>query len=187
MSYSQEQATAAETLVLPVEGKEFEKPTGICDDLVDEGIIFIANVAPIGVAIETNEIVGVLARGKPQVQRCLGCNRFDVDCALEKEPASLTQFCCLCGSGVSQEPYDESFSSDFGDSSPIQHRSYHILEDPGGIGRMADCDVPTEEYYEALAQDMKVRHPNASKAMLEHVGALEPFLDVSIVAGFSFV
>ena len=29
-------------------------------------------------------------------------------------------------------------------------------------------------------------HPNASKAILEHVGALEPFLDVSIVSGFSF-
>ena len=155
--------------------KEFETATGIWDALADEGMVFIANLAPEEVAVDTNEIVGILVHGKPRVQRCLGCNRFDVDCALEKEPANLTQFCCLCGSGVIQEPYDESFSSNFCDNSPIQHRSYHILEDPGGIERMADCEVPTEEYYEALARDMKARHPNASKAMLEHGGALERF------------
>ena len=95
----------------------------------------------------------------------------------------MSHRCCSCGHGVSQEPYD---SSIFDDQEPIIHRSYHILEDPGGIEHMADCEVPTEEYYDALAEDMKKRHPNASKAMLEHVAALEPFLDVSIVAGFSF-
>ena len=57
MSCQQEQATAAETLVLPVEGKEFETATGIWDALADEGMVFIANLAPAEVAIETNEIV----------------------------------------------------------------------------------------------------------------------------------
>ena len=60
MSCSQEQATAAETLVLPVEGKEFETATGMWDALAEEGMVFIANLAPEEVAIETNEIVGIL-------------------------------------------------------------------------------------------------------------------------------
>ena len=51
---------------------------------------------------------------------------------------------------------------------------------------MADCEVPTEEYYDALAADMLARHPNASKAILENAAALEAFLDASIVHGFSF-
>ena len=33
---------------------------------------------------------------------------------------------------------------------------------------------------------MKKGHPDATKAMLEHVASQEVFLDVSIVAGFSF-
>ena len=51
---------------------------------------------------------------------------------------------------------------------------------------MTDCEVPAEEYYAALAEDTKKRHPKASKVVLEHLGALEPFLDTSIVAGFSY-
>ena len=51
---------------------------------------------------------------------------------------------------------------------------------------MTDCEVPTEEYYAALAADMAKRHPKAAPWVLEHLASLEPFLDTSIVAGFSF-
>lgn len=47
-----------------------------------------------------------------------------------------------------------------------------IIEEPGGIRHMSDCEVPTEEYYTALAADMKARHPKASPAVLEHLAAL---------------
>jgi hypothetical protein len=33
---------------------------------------------------------------------------------------------------------------------------------------------------------MEKRHPKASKFILEHLASLEPFLDTSIVSGFSF-
>ena len=68
----------------------------------------------------------------------------------------------------------------------IEHPVYHIVEEPGAIDRMADCEVPTEEYYDELKKDMSCRHPKASKFMLEHLSCLETFLDTSIVAGFSF-
>ena len=51
---------------------------------------------------------------------------------------------------------------------------------------MTDCECPTEAYYDALAVDMKKRHPNAAPFGLEHVAFLEPFLDTRILAGFSF-
>ena len=51
---------------------------------------------------------------------------------------------------------------------------------------MVDIEAPTEEYYEMLAEDMRKRHPKAAACVLEHCAALEPFLDVSILAGFSF-
>jgi hypothetical protein len=62
----------------------------------------------------------------------------------------------------------------------------HIVEEPGGIEHMADCEMPTEYYYTALAVDMKKRHPKGSAFVMEHVAALEPFLDLSIIAGFSY-
>ena len=51
---------------------------------------------------------------------------------------------------------------------------------------MQDVEVPTEAYYEALAEDMMKRHPKASKDILEHLASLEAFLDVSILAGMSY-
>ena len=51
---------------------------------------------------------------------------------------------------------------------------------------MIDCQVPTEDYYDRLFEDLKKRFPKASPWVMEHVEALEPFLDVSIVSGFSF-
>ena len=67
----------------------------------------------------------------------------------------------------------------------VEHPVYHIVEEPGAVDHMADCEVPTEEYYDALKEDMARRHPNASKFILEHLAAVEPFFDVSIVSGFS--
>ena len=68
----------------------------------------------------------------------------------------------------------------------VEHPVFHIVEEPGAIDHMADCEVPTEEYYDALKEDMSRRHPKASKFMLEHLSCLETFLDTSIIAGFSF-
>ena len=66
------------------------------------------------------------------------------------------------------------------------HPVFHIVEEPGGIKHLTDCEVPTEEYNSARARDMAERHPNVSPGLLEHLEALEPFLDTSIVAGFSY-
>ena len=68
----------------------------------------------------------------------------------------------------------------------ISHLVFHIVEEPGGVEHLADAECPTEEYYEALRQDMRARHPDASTSMLEHLDALESFLDTSVVSGFSF-
>ena len=57
----------------------------------------------------------------------------------------------------------------------IEHEIYHIVEDPGGVSHLVDCEVPTEAYDEKLAEDMKKRRPKANKFLLEHLGELEPF------------
>ena len=46
--------------------------------------------------------------------------------------------------------------------------------------------MPTEEYNSARAEDMRKRYPDCSPGLLEHLEALEPFLDTSILAGFSY-
>ena len=45
---------------------------------------------------------------------------------------------------------------------------YHIVEDPGGIEHLVDCEVPTEKYYEELAKDMRARHPKTSRFLLDN-------------------
>ena len=60
------------------------------------------------------------------------------------------------------------------------HSSYHILETPGGIDRMHEVEIPTEEYYAALRKSMGERHPKAY-----HLLELEAMFDVCIVNGFS--
>ena len=66
------------------------------------------------------------------------------------------------------------------------HPVFHIIEEPGGIRHLTECEVPTETYNTARAADLAVKYPKASKAVLEHLEALEPFLDTSILAGFSY-
>ena len=48
------------------------------------------------------------------------------------------------------------------------------------------CDMPTEEYYDALALSLAEKFPNSSPFVREHALALEPMLDMAIVSGFSF-
>ena len=56
---------------------------------------------------------------------------------------------------------------------PIVHRAFHIVEEPGGIERMSDCECPTEEYYDLLTQDRWRRFPKADKSVHEHLDALD--------------
>ena len=75
------------------------------------------------------------------------------------------------------------------DLSPIdefENPVCHIVEEPGGIRHLTECEVPTEVYNEARFADLCARHPKMNPAVAEHLQSLEPFLDVSILAGFSF-
>ena len=60
------------------------------------------------------------------------------------------------------------------------------MEEPGGIKYLTECEVPTEEYNDARVADLVGRHPKLSAGVAEHIAALEPFLDTSILAGFSY-
>ena len=68
----------------------------------------------------------------------------------------------------------------------IEHRVGHIVEDPAGIARLIDVEVPTEYYYEKYREDIESRHPRASKEIVEHMVSLVVFLDTSIMSRFSF-
>ena len=64
------------------------------------------------------------------------------------------------------------------------HRTGYIVEEPGGIRYLTECEVPTEEYNTARMKDLRERYPKASPGVMEHLEALERFLDTSILAGF---
>ena len=68
----------------------------------------------------------------------------------------------------------------------VEHRVGHIVEDPAGIARLIDVEVPTEYYYEKFRENLESRHPHASKEIIEHMDSLVVFLDTSILFGFSF-
>ena len=65
------------------------------------------------------------------------------------------------------------------------HASYHIVEEPGAIDWRNEIQVPTEEYYDKLREDMKARL-GASEHGLDHVISVEALLDLAILSGFSF-
>ena len=65
------------------------------------------------------------------------------------------------------------------------HSSDHILETPGGIDRMHEVEIPTEEYYQALRKSMGERHPKAGSHLVDHLLEVEAMFDVCIVSGFS--
>ena len=62
---------------------------------------------------------------------------------------------------------------------------FHIVETPGALDLMAE-ESPTDEYYQLLREDMQKRYPDASVHLLDHLEALEAFLDRSILAGMTF-
>ena len=68
----------------------------------------------------------------------------------------------------------------------IQHNVGHIVEEPGGIRHMTDCEVPPEGYYDELTKDLLRRYPKACKHVIAHLVCFEAFADVSLVSGFSY-
>jgi hypothetical protein len=68
----------------------------------------------------------------------------------------------------------------------IKHPVFHIVEEVGGLDRMAEVETPTEYYYDALRADMGARHPKANTHVLDHLLTSEAFLHKSIISGFSF-
>jgi hypothetical protein len=62
---------------------------------------------------------------------------------------------------------------------------YHIVETPGALDLLAE-EGPTDKYYQRLRADLSERYPAASEHLLDHLEALEAFLDKSIMAGVTF-
>ena len=62
---------------------------------------------------------------------------------------------------------------------------YHIVETPGAPDLLAE-EGPTDKYYQRLRADLSERYPAASEHLLDHLEALEAFLDKSIMAGVTF-
>ena len=62
---------------------------------------------------------------------------------------------------------------------------YHIVEVPGEIERTGEM-TPTDSYYEQLHGHLRKKYPKADPHLLDHLIALEAFLDKSIVFGFSY-
>jgi len=62
---------------------------------------------------------------------------------------------------------------------------YYIVETPGVLDLLAE-EGPTDEYFNRLRRYMGKKFSGASGHLLDHLEALEPFLDRSIAAGMTF-
>ena len=92
----------------------------------------------------------------------------------------------LARAGIDYDDQEKSVQGHPGCSEKSHQPSFHIIEEPGGIRHMTECEVPTEEYNSARAKALQEKYPKMSAGVAEHLEALEPFLDVSIIAGFSY-
>ena len=61
----------------------------------------------------------------------------------------------------------------------------HVWQDWDTLLDISELEVPPATYYAALGASLKERYPSASKTVTEHLEALEAFLDVCIVSGYS--
>ena len=71
------------------------------------------------------------------------------------------------------------------EQSVVGERIYHIVETPGALDLLAE-EGPTDEYYNRLRRYMGKKFPGASGHLLDHLEALESFLDRSIAVGMTF-
>ena len=60
-----------------------------------------------------------------------------------------------------------------------------LFEDTAQLERMVETEVPPDEYYQLLRQDMAVRHPAVSPHVVGHLVSLGGLLDVAIISGLS--
>ena len=61
----------------------------------------------------------------------------------------------------------------------------HVWQDWDALYDIAELDVPCPEYYDALRTYRRSQFAGASEVVLEHLDALESFLDVCICSGYS--
>jgi hypothetical protein len=88
---------------------------------------------------------------------------------------AFASVCAAVSSGVT--PSFQSVDTRF-------HPVYHIVEEAGKVDLMAE-ELPTDYYYEKSRAKLEETFPAASVHVLDHLEALEAFLDKSM-AGFSF-
>jgi hypothetical protein len=50
----------------------------------------------------------------------------------------------------------------------MRNPAFHIVEDPGGIDKMAEVETPPEYYYQKLREDLGRRHSDAEWHVLDH-------------------
>jgi hypothetical protein len=70
-------------------------------------------------------------------------------------------------------------------SKPPPQQIAHIVEDTEAFERMLEEEIPPDDYYDLLREDLARRHPQACRHVLDHLLELEALLDVATVTGFS--
>ena len=102
-----------------------------------------------------------------------------------------------CGDFVDSKCSDSKCGDMNGDMSmSVNHRAAtaaedegqyaHIIVDDATLERMFEVEMPPEEYYTLLRQDMGRRHSKACPHLLDHLISTEVLLNLAAVSGFSF-
>jgi hypothetical protein len=163
-----------EEAVVQPEGSPWDVAPGAWEPGGQQGIVFIANLTPLDLDLDPGAVVAGILGVTSEVMDCGRCGARDClawELPEEKEPSPVPDVprrCASCG-----DP-------------GVTHHVGHVVEEPGGIDRLAEVETPTEYYYSALRKDMGERYGDVDPHVLDHLLSVEAFLDKSILSGFSF-
>eukprot|EP00435_Cladocopium_sp_Y103_P042487 s1035_g11.t1 len=160
--------------VLPLAGSSVEAVPGLWDQRSAAGHVYVIPKESDAFLGEGTPVAAIVERVAEQ-KFCRRCGHFDAAACVGKRGKP-----CPCQKGnLAEDDLCSRCQAKVGES------IYHIVETPGALDLLAE-EGPTDEYYDRLRKHMGAKYPNASEHLLDHLEALESFLDRSIAAGVTF-
>ena len=169
--------------VQPLADSAWEPMPGLWDN-DKQNSVFVCNVTDTEVSLPPQSAIAGLLPVHVASGHCPSCGHTVTDCYIQDESHGLFPLqeytCCDLQANASLHAWPSANSVGSGDMVG------HVVEDTALLELMVETEIPPDEYYQALRQDMCSRHPEVSPHVLDHLVSLEGLLGVAIISGFSF-
>ena len=169
--------------VQPLADSAWEPVPGLWDN-EKQNSVFVCNVTDTEVSLPPQSAIAGLLPVHVASGHCPSCGHTVTDCYIHDESHGLFPLqeytCCDSQANASLHAWPSANSVGSGDMVG------HVVEDTALLELMVETEIPPDEYYQALRQDMCSRHPEVSPHVLDHLVSLEGLLGVAIISGFSF-